>query len=447
MPFNFPIQQNRMGEYLAQGITSAFANAAERRRQKRLDERADQARSDQRTMIEVQNPGLHFTDRGGLDIPSDVFSNIGQDIIRKREQDQAGTPSPVPTRGIPATSDRSDFQSLVSKALDSGAPEGPRYEFGKGYYRDNAEADRASDRAAGRGLQSQFQKTLLDIWRAEQTPRDQQHLVDDKGNVVFFDPRKPPLGLKTQPKAPVPGTPEWREAEIDKATIQRDYGPAPTQFTFGSGLDENGQPVVLRQNVKTGDVTPTEVGRPAAGGGKGSRPTEGQMRANLVFPRAEQAAKDLEEFYRDGAPAKTMIARVPGVGGMVGNYALSQREQRMVQAAETAASAILRLESGAAITDSEVKSYAKQFLPEAGDGPEVRAQKRRALHMQLDTMRGMTTNQAAPVTVPPSATADRVGNTGLKPGEPSHEQKLWDAAVAKHGRDKVIAEFGPRPEK
>lgn len=31
-------------------------------------------------------------------------------------------------------------------------------------------------------------------------------------------------------------------------------------------------------------------------------------------------------------------------------------------------------------------------------------------------------------------------------GAPTREQQLWDAAVAKHGKEKVLAEYGPRPE-
>jgi hypothetical protein len=113
-----------------------------------------------------------------------------------------------------------------------------------------------------------------------------------------------------------------------------------------------------------------------------ARPNETQMRASLVYPRAAEAAKVLDQFYTNGAPIKSAASTIP----LLGNYALSPDEQSMNQAAETVASAILRLESGAAITQAEVKSYAKQFLPQPGDSHEVLEHKRATLHTQLQRM-------------------------------------------------------------
>lgn len=43
----------------------------------------------------------------------------------------------------------------------------------------------------------------------------------------------------------------------------------------------------------------------------------------------------------------------------------------------------------------------------------------------------------------PPNTHDTPGNITL--GAPSREQQLWDAAVAKYGKDRVLKEYGPRP--
>jgi hypothetical protein len=102
-----------------------------------------------------------------------------------------------------------------------------------------------------------------------------------------------------------------------------------------------------------------------------------------VYPRAQQAAQILNEYFEKGAPGSTIAGRVP----LVGNSLMSSDAQRMNQAAETVSSAILRLESGAAISEDEVKRYAQQFLPQVGDSPQVRQQKKATLETQLERLR------------------------------------------------------------
>lgn len=158
------------------------------------------------------------------------------------------------------------------------------------------------------------------------------------------------------------------------------------------------------QNLSVLDTTRgtvTNTGQ-AAKAGAPARPTEAQMRANLVTPRAEQAANDLMSFYESGAPLKTLLQRVP----VVGNFAMNEEEQRMNQAAEVLASAVLRLESGAAITEGEIRSYAKQLIPAPGDTPEVLAQKKATVQRALGAMRSQSTIRTDTATRPPLA--DRV---------------------------------------
>lgn len=140
-------------------------------------------------------------------------------------------------------------------------------------------------------------------------------------------------------------------------------------------------------------------------------PSEFNQRAALLYPRAADAAKRLDQFFEKGAPIKAGAGKIP----IVGNYVLSPDEQVMNQAAETVASAILRIESGAAISESEVKSYAKQFLPQPGDSPEVRADKRQTLQTQLERLHAA----ASPVLgdAPPVAPTGR-GRGGPPPNVP-----------------------------
>lgn len=168
--------------------------------------------------------------------------------------------------------------------------------------------------------------------------------------------------------------------------------------------------------------------------------TDFSNKAALLYQRAADAATRLSPFFESGAPVKAGMGKVP----VVGNYVLSPNEQVMNQAAETVASAILRLESGAAISESEVKSYAKQFLPQPGDSPQVRADKKATLTTQLERIheaaRPSLHEGAAPVAPagrgrggpPPNAprvpSADRGGDIDLRTGKTVSPD---DAAKAK----------------
>lgn len=163
-----------------------------------------------------------------------------------------------------------------------------------------------------------------------------------------------------------------------QAVGQEAPAPAGPSGSFVQMTGPDGQPVLFNPTTKH-SVTPPAGARLGAS-------TEAQQRANLVLPRAEQAAGNLDEFFEKGAPPRSLMSRVP----IVGNFVMSEDEQRMVQAAEAVASAILRMESGAAVTEGEIKSYARQFLPAPGDSPEVRAQKKATLEQQLQAMRAQT---------------------------------------------------------
>lgn len=173
------------------------------------------------------------------------------------------------------------------------------------------------------------------------------------------------------------------------------------------------------------------------------QPSEFANKAALIYQRAADAATRLEPFYQRGAPIKAGAGKIP----VIGNYVLSPEEQVMNQAAETVASAILRLESGAAISESEVKSYAKQFLPQPGDSPEVRADKHQTLQTQLERIKAAAGPAMAdsPTPAPPGR-----GRGGPPPSTPRGGAKHGitpeeRAALKSKGfsDQQITAKYGP----
>lgn len=101
--------------------------------------------------------------------------------------------------------------------------------------------------------------------------------------------------------------------------------------------------------------------------------TEGQSKDTVYATRAEGALPLLDKFG-DALTSlpQSLGGNIPGVG----NYAKSPEYQQAEQAGNEFLQAILRKDTGAAITSQEMAEYGATYLPRPGDSPEVLAQKR-----------------------------------------------------------------------
>lgn len=182
-----------------------------------------------------------------------------------------------------------------------------------------------------------------------------------------------------------------KPAEDLEPTIGKDGKPTLTPKSQAAGMTPYDKPSTASEPlvpIRSGDgakyVTRSDaVGQEVPPSTQNRPPNEFASKAALVYDRAAESAKILGEFYDKGAEAGSLMGKLP----LVGSYFTTADQQRMNTAAETVASAILRLESGAAITEGEIRSYAKQFLPVPGDSPEVRAQKKQTLQTQLERIK------------------------------------------------------------
>lgn len=113
-------------------------------------------------------------------------------------------------------------------------------------------------------------------------------------------------------------------------------------------------------------------------------PTEWQGKSLMFGARAQQADKILGGLEQSGAfsPAginfKQGVESTPLIGqplGAAANMVLSPNSQRAEQAQRDFVNAVLRLESGAAISQSEFDNARKQYFPQPGDSAAVIAQK------------------------------------------------------------------------
>lgn len=191
--------------------------------------------------------------------------------------------------------------------------------------------------------------------------------------------------------------------------------------TFGNPVDEtvDGKPVRVQYgNRGTRRVIAGAQPAPKGKGGQltvdpetgavsyapgGSVLKEGEGKAVTYGIRAASGLKKLEEIEDTGYDPANVSDRVAD-GMPAGNFMLSKSGQKYKQAASEFLAAILRKDTGAAITDTEFRIYGEQFFPQAGDSAEVKAQKREARRTAYDALKsGSGAGQPLIPTVPPSS--------------------------------------------
>ncbi len=154
-------------------------------------------------------------------------------------------------------------------------------------------------------------------------------------------------------------------------------------------IGEDGQPVLIPRSQAAGKH-PATTEKPI---------TEFQGKQAQFASRAEQANKN----YQTAGINPSLTSRTIG-DSMVGNMALDDKTQQALQAEkEFVQTAVLRADSGAAISKSEYEQYGKVFFPRPGDSPAVIKQKAEARQSAIDGLKGSAGQAAMKAMVIPSA--------------------------------------------
>ena len=164
----------------------------------------------------------------------------------------------------------------------------------------------------------------------------------------------------------------------------------------------------------------------AQGPGVQAKPlTEQQAKWSAYATRAEGANRDLDVIgERLMSLPEAALGAVPGG---LGRYAQSAEYQTAENAALEFASAILRVDTGAAQTMPETQTIKQIFIPAPGDKPEVVARKKQARARAMAGMKsGMTPQQIIAVeSAVDSVAAPEVAPEAAQPaGSPTMPQRL-----------------------
>lgn len=119
------------------------------------------------------------------------------------------------------------------------------------------------------------------------------------------------------------------------------------------------------------------------GNGGNQKLTEQQSKDLVYLTRGESSIKILDDL--ENSLTNTINNTVGSLPG--GNHFVGENYQKANQAGKDFLAAILRKDTGAAITSDEMKIYGAMYLPQPGDSAGVIEQKRKARRVALDAIR------------------------------------------------------------
>jgi hypothetical protein len=112
--------------------------------------------------------------------------------------------------------------------------------------------------------------------------------------------------------------------------------------------------------------------------------TEGQSKDTVFATRAAGALPIIDKM---GDSLTGFVQNTLGQTPLVGNYLKSEEYQQAEQAGTEFLQAILRKDTGAAITPQETEEYGKVYLPRPGDSQKVLAQKKASRARALEALK------------------------------------------------------------
>lgn len=248
-------------------------------------------------------------------------------------------------------------------------------------------------------------------WYAKQNPEDFENEdqlnsfkampIDEKR--MFVQQSRNAMGIKPTTAKEVqgftlsPGQKRFTGTGEEIAAVPKEIEENPEQWqTWGYGQ---------MRNKATGEIEQVPVAPKAGetirslpdGGfeiirGEGSKPkrfSEVQSKSGGFATRVEAANKIANELeddpdFNEASVGEAIISGVPAVG----NIMTTEKRQVYNQAKLDFVTAVLRLESGAAISDAEFEKENKKYFPQPGDKPEVIANKRKARERQFKILKG-----------------------------------------------------------
>jgi flagellum-specific peptidoglycan hydrolase FlgJ len=323
---------------------------------------------------------------------------------------------------------------MLAQGLVQGGPEG---QMSMGQQAQAPQQDRRQLLAqvlANPRIPPQMKAVMLQQFQAQTQPRLTQvdlgnaiGMLDPQGNIVQRIP-------KERDRAPIAVGRDQRLVDpVTRQVIVDASGTKPP--TVQKIKQPDGSEVSVQWDEATGSWVPMQAPQGGAAVRGPNKLTEQQSKDLGYYQRGVGVITKLDQFENELTSVPGRLAEyVPG-----GAFLQTEEFQRAQQAGREFVSSILRKDTGAAVTESEMALYGKMFLPQPGEKPGAIADKREARRRALEGIKmGLGTAEAIASAMPPATPSAPAapGGKALKPGDiedghrwlggPKGDPKSWE---------------------
>ncbi|EIP7845068.1 DNA transfer protein [Salmonella enterica] len=159
---------------------------------------------------------------------------------------------------------------------------------------------------------------------------------------------------------------------------------------------------------------------------------EGSKKAAGFALRLKDSMDSMNELGKTIDPKRVALINRSLGDGTIANLSLSPAEQQYMVNARDALYAILRPETGAAITLPEMQEYSKMYLPQPGDSKAATETKMRKMQGQYNSLRGQSGRVYDALVVSSAANSQQQSN-GQQPTNSQQQQSQSGSYTSKSG--------------
>lgn len=159
---------------------------------------------------------------------------------------------------------------------------------------------------------------------------------------------------------------------------------------------------------------------------------EGSKKAAGFALRLKDSMDSMNQLSKSIDPKRVALINRSLGDGTIANLSLSPAEQQYMVNARDALYAILRPETGAAITLSEMQEYSKMYLPQPGDSKAATETKMRKMQGQYNSLRGQSGRVYDALVVLSAANSQQQSNS-QQPTNTQQQQSQSGSYTSKSG--------------
>ncbi|HGX5420137.1 TPA: DNA transfer protein [Escherichia coli] len=159
---------------------------------------------------------------------------------------------------------------------------------------------------------------------------------------------------------------------------------------------------------------------------------EGSKKAAGFALRLKDSMDSMNQLSKSIDPKRVALINRSLGDGTIANLSLSPAEQQYMVNARDALYAILRPETGAAITLPEMQEYSKMYLPQPGDSKDATETKMRKMQGQYNSLRGQSGRVYDALVVSSAANSQQQSNS-QQPTNTQQQQSQSGSYTSKSG--------------